>query len=558
MTMMTTTPMTRPTTGTMMTAESRTDASEQPTMPQPTVPTGPTEPTVEQETAARRTVTLQIPVPRRPRVPEELSQRARHTGGELSRSLRGIRGRVVLGYLALVAGALILSLLVVRGVLLVRTDRQIEESLAQEVEELRRLATGIDPATGEPFATDAAAIFDVFLSRNVPADGEVLLTIVDGQPYKETLGAPVDLAADPALVAEWSELTEPVRRDLVVDGVEARTLAVPLLGDDGATVGVFVVIYFPAETLAEVGQAVRIIGGVGLIVLVVAALVALGLARKVLEPVNEMTETAQRINDNDLTARFTASGDDELAALGGAFNEMLDRLEAGFRSQRDVLDDVAHEMRTPITIVRGHLELLDDDPEERVATVELCLDELDRMNRYVDDLLLVASARRPDFLHPVPVDVGELAESLLSKVTAIGARDWRLVDAPRPGSCFIEADEARLTQAVVNLAGNAVQHSEEGSRVDLALRCEGDVVTLSVRDHGVGIDREVRDHMFSRFSRAAGSRAGRPEGTGLGLAIVAAIAEAHGGTVAADDPPGGGARITLTIPTHLDDAPEDP
>jgi signal transduction histidine kinase len=103
-----------------------------------------------------------------------------------------------------------------------------------------------------------------------------------------------------------------------------------------------------------------------------------------------------------------------------------------------------------------------------------------------------------------------------------------------------------------------VQHSDDGSRIELALRCEGDELTLSVRDHGEGIDPEVRQEMFSRFSRAAGSRAGRPEGTGLGLAIVAAIAEAHGGTVAAEDPPGGGARFTLTIPTHLDDAPEDP
>jgi signal transduction histidine kinase len=334
-------------------------------------------------------------------------------------------------------------------------------------------------------------------------------------------------------------------------------LAVPLLDGDGATAGVFVVVYFPADSLAEVGQAVRIIGGVGLAVLVLAALVALGLARRVLRPVSELTDTAQRINDNDLTARFDVHGDDELAALGTSFNGMLDRLEAGFRAQRDVLDDVAHEMRTPITIVRGHLELLDDDPTERAATVELCLDELDRMNRYVDELLLVASARRPDFLHPAPVDVGELAESLLSKVSALGDRDWRLVSAPRPGTCFVEADEARLTQAVVNLAGNAVQHTEEGSVVELSLLAEGDHLVLSVRDHGVGVDPEVRPHMFSRFSRAAGSRAGRPEGTGLGLAIVAAIAEAHGGTVSADDPPGGGARVTLTIPTHLEDPQGD-
>lgn len=509
------------------------------------------------EDEPRRTLTLQVPVPRMPRRARDLRARSGSLRGEVSRSVRGIRGRVVLGYVVLVAGALFLSLLVVRGVLLVRTNQQIEDALVQEVEELRRLSTGTDPATGEPFGGDVAAIFDVFLSRNVPADGEVLLTVVEGEPYKETLGAPVDLAQDAELVERWSSLEEPLRLDVGSGREEARTLAVPLLDEDGSTAGAFIVVYFPADALAEVNQAVRVIGGVGLLVLFLAALVALGLARQVLRPVRELTETAERVNDNDLTARFDASGDDELAMLGGAFNEMLDRLEAGFGAQRNVLDDVAHEMRTPITIVRGHLELLDDDPDERAATVELCLDELDRMNRYVDELLLVASARRPDFLRLAPVDVGELAETLLSKLGALGERDWQLVEAPRPGTVFLEADADRLTQAVVNLAGNAVQHTEDGSRIELALEPDDGWLRLSLRDRGPGIDPEVREQMFSRFSRAAGSRSRRPEGTGLGLAIVAAIAEAHRGTVAVDDPPGGGARLTVSIPMDVPDPEED-
>jgi hypothetical protein len=142
----------------------------------------PTEPvaTVDPE---RRTVSIQFAVPR-------VGPRLRSWRNETSRSVRGIRGRVVLGYVLLVAGALVLSLLVVRQVLLVRTDQQIEDALVQEVEELRILADGTDPETGEPFGSDVAAIFDVFLARNVPADGEVLLTVVGGEPYKETLGAP--------------------------------------------------------------------------------------------------------------------------------------------------------------------------------------------------------------------------------------------------------------------------------------------------------------------------------------------------------------------------------
>lgn len=485
-----------------------------------------------------------------------LVERARTLRADAGRNIRGIRGRVVVGNVLLVAGALLLTLVIVRTVLLVRTDRQIEAALVQEVEELRRLASGTNPTTGEPFGTDAAALFDVVLSKSVPADGEVLLTIVDGQPYKETLGAPVDLSRDTDLVRRWSQMDTPLRLDVGTGQQQARTLAVPLLDANGATTGVFVVAFFPADLIAEVDQTVLVIGGVGVLVVLMAAGVALALARRVIRPVSELTDTARRVNDSELATRFDPRGDDELAMLGAAFNEMLDRLEAGFKAQRDVLDDVAHEMRTPITIIGGHLELLGDDPDERAAAVELCLDELDRMNRYVDDLLLVASARRPDFLHLAPVDVGELAENLLAKVAALGDRDWQLSSAPRPGSFFVEADEGRLTQAVVNLASNAVQHTEVGSVVALSLVPGADGLRISVRDHGPGIDPEIRSQMFSRFSRAAGSRAGRPEGTGLGLAIVAAIAEAHGGAATAEAPPGGGACVTISIPSHLDDSRE--
>jgi len=483
-------------------------------------------------------------------------QRARALRADAGRNVRGIRGRVVVGYVLLVAGSLLLTLVIVRTVLLVRTDRQIEDALVQEVEELRRLASGTNPTTGEPFGTDAAALFDVYLSTIVPADGEVVLTIVDGQPYKETLGAPVDLSRDTELVRRWSQTETPLRLDVGTGQQQARTLAVPLLDANGATTGVFVVAFFPADLIAEVDQTVLVIGGVGVLVVLLAAIVALGLARRVLRPVSELTDTARRVNDSELATRFDPRGDDELAMLGTAFNEMLDRLEAGFGAQRDVLDDVAHEMRTPITIIGGHLELLGDDPEERAAAVELCLDELDRMNRYVDDLLLVASARRPDFLRLAPVDVGELAENLLAKVAALGDRDWQLSAAPRPGSFFVEADEGRLTQAVVNLASNAVQHTEVDSVVALSLVPGAEGLSISVRDHGPGIDPEIRSQVFARFSRAAGSRAGRPEGTGLGLAIVAAIAEAHGGTATAEAPPGGGACVTISISSYLDDSRE--
>jgi len=470
------------------------------------------------------------------------------------RAVRGIRGRVVVSYVVLVAAALALSLLVVRQVLLVRLDRQIEESLAQEVSELRRTVESADPSTGQPIGTDAGVVFDTFLARNVPSSGEVIITLLDGAPYLSTRGGPRDLTRDAELVRRWSTATEPIRLD-VGEGVdEARTLAVPLLDQDGAPRGVFVVAVFPDELRSEVDQAVRVFAGVGLVVTAIAAAVATALAGRVLRPVTELTETAARVGDNDLTVRFDGQGDDELARLGAAFNSMLDRLEAGFDAQREVLDDVAHELRTPITIVRGHLELLEHDPAERDATVELCLDELDRMGRYVNELLLVASASRPDFLRRGPIDVGEFAEGLFARVRALADRDWLLVGAPPPGTCVIDGDADRLTQAIVNLASNAVQHTADGDLIVLEVQLRRDHVALSVRDRGPGVPPELAEQLFTRFSRGAGSRSTRPEGTGLGLAIVAAVAHAHGGDVTLDAPDGGGARFTITVPL-VEDAP---
>jgi signal transduction histidine kinase len=466
------------------------------------------------------------------------------------RALAGIRVRVVVGYVVLLAGALLASVLVVRQVLLARVDSEIEQALAQEVEELRRLVGGVNPATGEPFGSDTAAIFDTFLARNVPSDGEAFFTLVGGRAHASSLAPPADLLREPALVAEWAGLTSPQRSDIDTSAGDARVLAVPMLASDGPPMGSFVVAFFPDGRQEEVGRAVTTVAVVGLVVLALSSIVAYSLAGRVLRPVRLMSTTARRITGSDLTSRFEVEGDDEVAELGRTFNAMLDRLESGFAAQRAFLDDVAHELRTPITIVRGHLELLGDDPRERAEAVALCTDELDRMGRYVNDLLLVAKAQQPDFLDPRPVDVGELAEGLLSRATTLGTRAWRLDCAIRPGRMWVLADPDRLTQAVVNLAANAVQHTAEHDPIVLGVALRGGELHLWVSDRGPGIEPSVRERLFSRFSRGAGSRARRPEGSGLGLAIVNAVAAAHGGRVEVASEPGHGSTFTLVVPVH--------
>ena len=173
---------------------------------------------------------------------------------------------------------------------------------------------------------------------------------------------------------------------------DVRTLAVPLLGDDGEVLGTFVVAIFPASDRAEVNRVVRTLLLVAGIVLVFGCVAAWTIAGRVLQPVRQLTRATRNISASDLTTQIPVEGDDELAELGHNFNGMLDRLDESFRGQRAFLDDVAHELRTPITIVRGHLEVLGDDPDERAETIALVTDELDRMARYVGDLLVVARA----------------------------------------------------------------------------------------------------------------------------------------------------------------------
>ena len=268
-------------------------------------------------------------------------------------------------------------------------------------------------------------------------------------------------------------------------------------------------------------------------------------------PGSRAHRTAHEISDSDLSARIPVDGTDELAELGRTFNAMLDRLESGFDQQRKFLDDVAHELRTPITIAQGHLDLLGDDPAEREETTEIITDELDRMSRYVSDLLLLAKAERADFLHPGPVDLGEFTENMLRTLTPIADRDWQLDQSPPPGHTVVVADQRRLSQALLNLASNAVDHTDAGDTIAVGASIDDgrpSAVRLWIRDSGSGIDPSVASSLFDRHARGATSRTTRPEGLGIGLSIVDAIARAHGGRVRVESTPGSGARFEITFP----------
>ena len=267
-------------------------------------------------------------------------------------------------------------------------------------------------------------------------------------------------------------------------------------------------------------------------------------AGRLLDPLRLLTETAHSISESDLSGRIPVQGVDQIADLTMTFNEMLDRLQTAFASQRNFINDASHELRTPITIIRGHLELLGDDPQERRETVELVTDELDRMSRFVDDLLLLAKAEQPNFLDLQIVDINSLTEELYTKAIALAERDWRLENL---GVGLMVADRHRLTQAMMNLAQNATQHTSDGDVITLGSDITKGNAHFWVRDTGVGIALADQERIFERFARGSHSRR-RSEGAGLGLSICSAIANAHGGRVELKSTLGFGSTFTIVIP----------
>ncbi|HET9509284.1 MAG TPA: HAMP domain-containing sensor histidine kinase [Gaiellaceae bacterium] len=464
-------------------------------------------------------------------------------------ALASIRVRILVGFVGMLALATIGSVLVAREVITSRLDERIDRDLAQEASELRRLAAGVDPATAEPFGDDVRRIFRVFFAQNTPSRGEAVLTFVDGEPFlrsRQVVGYRLD--QDPQLVEHWGSLTQSERGEVDTPAGPVDFLAVPL-HDDGRVLGVFVVSFFRELEADVVDDATIATAGVGLAVLLIGSLLAWRVAESVLRPVRTVTQTARSITETDFSRRIDVRGNDEVAELAAAFNATLDRLESAFVTQRRFLNDAGHELKTPLTIVTGHLELLGEEPAEREATLALVLDELDRMSRIVNDLLLLAKAEAPDFLHLETVDVGVLTDEVQTKAAALAPRRWT-VDARGRGR--VVADRQRLTQALMQLAENAAKQTEEDDEIAVGSRVEDGEARFWVRDEGPGIPRDDQARVFTRFSRGAGSHRG--EGSGLGLSIVQAIAQAHHGRVELVSREGAGATFTLVLPVDQPEA----
>ena len=302
-------------------------------------------------------------------------------------------------------------------------------------------------------------------------------------------------------------------------------------GPDERNGNALAIVTFFGVDRAELLSTLRAYALASVATLLLVILLAWVQAGRLLAPIRLLRSTAQDITTTDLSRRIPESGNDDVTELTRTINEMLGRLEDGVEAQRRFLDDAGHELKTPLTVLAGHLELMDaTDPEEVASSRALLLDETDRMSRLVGDLILLAKARRPDFLKPDDVDVDDLTHDVMAKMRVMGERDWQL-GAVAGGTCRL--DTHRLTQALLQLADNAVKHTDPGDKITLESFRDDAAVYFRVTDSGEGIPAEDRARIFDRFARSRVRS--DDEGFGLGLSIVHAIADAHGGHVQLDD-----------------------
>lgn len=325
-----------------------------------------------------------------------------------------------------------------------------------------------------------------------------------------------------------------VRRD--VEGVPAYVALTTDRDADGNrfTLGAAAPLKAAEATIATIRRATLV--AVPLLTLVLAGLAAL-VAGRTLRPVSVMRAEADAISHGTLHHRLTPTTQaSELAALAATMNDMLDRLERSATSQRQLVSDVSHELRSPLATIRASLELAGDQP--------VALAEVDRLEDMVTDLLTLSRLDEADPGRTEDIDLEDVVAAQAAAVTRPGVR----IDTSAVAPARIHADRRAVVGLVRNLLDNAARHARRTVRVAVA---EHDGrVDLTVDDDGPGIPVGHRRRVFERFTRLDEGRSRDAGGAGLGLAVVAAAAHAQGGTVVVADAPEGGARLHVVLPTR--------
>ncbi|MFY9558243.1 MAG: ATP-binding protein [Blastocatellia bacterium] len=455
-----------------------------------------------------------------------------------------IRGRLTLWYLSLaalvlVAFAVAIYLYLSRGLL-----NAIDASLRNHAE---RIAQAVGhPSEIEELSQPGVLILAPQFVSVLDRNGNVTDQILDAEGH----AVPINKAALERSSSEWKFEYDEVSLSATE---HVRIITWPSRDEDGDMF--FVVV---GQSLRDVkraqNQLLLLLAIANPVALLLASLGGLWLANKALRPVDRLTRAAERIGRGNLSERVEEpSAHDEIGRLAATFNQMIGRLEQAFERERRFAADASHELKTPLAVLRGDIEVTlrrERTPAEYERVLKSSLEEIARLTSLTEDLLTLARSDSDESVLAIePVELDRLAAEAREYIAPLAASAGveLTYDAPKT-PVVVEGDQRRLTQLLVNLLDNAIKYTPAGGSTRLGLAVTDSSALIEVTDTGRGIPADALPHIFERFYRQTHPRDPRVTGFGLGLAISKWIVDAHGGSIEVASREGQGSRFTVRLP----------
>jgi heavy metal sensor kinase len=455
-----------------------------------------------------------------------------------------IRAKLTLWYLSLAA----LALLVFATAIYVSFSRGLLNTIDAS---LNNHAERIAQAVGHPSATEEASqpgvliLVPQFVSV-LNKDGKVTDQILDAEGH----AVPITSPALERVVKDW----KPEYDEVALSETEhARTITWPARDEDGELFYVVV-----GQSLKDVeraqNQLLLLLAIANPIALLLASVGGLWLANKAIRPVDRLTRAAERIGRGNLSERVTVPrSHDEIGRLAETFNQMIGRLERAFERERQFTADASHELKTPLAVLRGDIEVAlrrERTSEEYKRVLQSSLEEIARLTKLTEDLLTLArSDANEAVLELEDVELDRLASEARAYIAPLAnSAGVSLSYNPPDSPVIVEGDHKRLKQLLVNLLDNAIKYTSDGGSAKLSLGVENSSAVIEVADTGRGIPSNAVPHIFERFYRQTDPRDSRVTGFGLGLAISKWIVDAHGGSIEAQSTEGVGTSFIIRLP----------